>query len=331
MAEYQYKVEDKAITQEFLTRWLWNPIVAHLPAKIAPNTITMIGAIFVMFSGYCVWLAVMEGLRLYFVVAAVCIFIYMTCDNVDGPHARHTGQSSRLGEFLDHWFDAVDTTIFNLCIMAMLNLSEWPTIICISLIALSFFATIWEHHHTGVFHSGKFGTNESLLLMIALYFLIAFLFQTPLVTYQGATTLNFASGLVYLGFIVGTWTVGSIIWRVRKYLYEFLPVLVAITAIIAWFWLGLLNHYWAAFFLLATNLLFSGRLLLMRLTKRNMAYRPWIVIMVSLVAIILLACLSFMPINIYPIFQYIVVALMITTLLSDLFYATLRLRTRKNV
>ena len=42
---------------------------------------------------------------LYF-LAPLLIFVYMTCDAVDGKHARHTGQSSVLGAVVDHGIDA---------------------------------------------------------------------------------------------------------------------------------------------------------------------------------------------------------------------------------
>lgn len=328
MSEYQYKVQEKSLTQDFLTAWVWNPVVARIPAKITPNTITIIGAGFVMVSGFLVWLAIAQQMPWLFAVAAICIFIYMTCDNVDGPHARRTSQSSRLGEFLDHWFDAVDSTIFNLCMMAMLHLAGWPTMICISLVALSFFATIWEHHHTGVFHSGRFGTNESLLLVIFFYFFIAVFYQSSWVTYQNATTINFASGMVYLGIVVCSGTTLGIIWRVRSHLCEFLPMLAAIAAAMAWFWTGQNDHYWTAFFFLATNLLFTGRLLLTRLTQRQMMYRPWIVIGVSLLAIGLLACSQWIPADYYTFFRYGITGLLGITFVSDLSYAVAKLKSR---
>jgi len=38
-------------------------------------------------------------------LSALLFFVSLTADNVDGPHARRTGQTSPLGEFLDHRLD----------------------------------------------------------------------------------------------------------------------------------------------------------------------------------------------------------------------------------
>jgi len=42
---------------------------------------------------------------------ALAMWIYSTCDNVDGKQARRTGSSSPLGELFDHGCDALDCSV----------------------------------------------------------------------------------------------------------------------------------------------------------------------------------------------------------------------------
>ena len=73
---------------------------------MAPNMVTFIGFIFMIFS-YIVMLFYDQTLtkRLpawtYF-VSGFCQWIYQTMDAVDGKHARETKSSSPLGQLFDH-------------------------------------------------------------------------------------------------------------------------------------------------------------------------------------------------------------------------------------
>ncbi len=302
--EYNYKVQERSLTQGFLTKYLWEPIVARLPRKWTPNSITVVGACFVFISPIFIWLGLQKGISLGYVLAALCIFIYMTCDNVDGPHARKTGQSSRLGEFLDHWLDAMDSVIMNLCIVAMLHLDGWLTMIGVALVALSFFATIWEHHHTGVFHSGRLGTNEALLLIIGFYLMMAIFAPARILEYQGPFVPNLASGMLYLTIIGCLITLGGILYRVREHWQEFLPILFVIVAVFVWYQCGLLANLLACFLLLSGNLLYCGKLLLGRLVQEQFPYRDKIVMIVALLAILVPSLSSWLPPLFYFIFLY---------------------------
>src|SRR5579884_3754966 len=95
-----YRSVDRALLLGFYQRLFWNRLVEALPAALAPNAITLAG------EGCAVLAAVatagaVAGHRWLYPLSALLLLAYMTGDNIDGPHARRTGQTSALGEFLD--------------------------------------------------------------------------------------------------------------------------------------------------------------------------------------------------------------------------------------
>ncbi|NUM35407.1 MAG: CDP-alcohol phosphatidyltransferase family protein [Candidatus Brocadiae bacterium] len=292
--EYKYHVDEQSLTQGFLLKWIWNPIVRILPARLKPNTITVIGVISMIIGTFFFWLAIHHEMRWGFLLAAFSVFIYMACDNVDGPHARNTKQSSRLGEFLDHWFDSINALLINLCVVSCLFLDGWLLMVCLSLVAISFFATIWEHHHTGVFHSGKIGTNEGLMLVIGLYCAMVFVFKTPFFQYSGPETINFASGMAYFSILVCLITTIKILLRVRSHFLEFIPIVIAVTTAAYLGYQKALPSWLAAAWILASNIPFCARFLLERLSPARLPYRG-----------IAISILSFLGLGIFFIKDYL--------------------------
>ena len=99
-----YDAAYKGVT-DALTLYLWRRPAFYLTrwaarAGIAPNLVTLIGAIlcvlaFVLFWRGDYWLGMLSG------------FIFMVLDTVDGKLARVTGASSKWGEVFDHGIDLV--------------------------------------------------------------------------------------------------------------------------------------------------------------------------------------------------------------------------------
>lgn len=90
---------------------------------VAPNTITLLGALFLViphilsllflgieFSGPVPQWAIL--------VVGVCHMIYITLDNMDGKQARRTNTSSPLGQMFDHGCDALT---FSLAILTLVR------------------------------------------------------------------------------------------------------------------------------------------------------------------------------------------------------------------
>jgi phosphatidylglycerophosphate synthase len=99
-----YDAAYKGVT-DALTLYLWRKPAFYLTrwaarAGLAPNFITLIGAILCVFAFFLFWrgdywLGVLSG------------FIFMVLDTVDGKLARCTGASSKWGNVFDHGIDLV--------------------------------------------------------------------------------------------------------------------------------------------------------------------------------------------------------------------------------
>ncbi|MFO0724246.1 MAG: CDP-alcohol phosphatidyltransferase family protein [Myxococcota bacterium] len=105
-----YTVEQTSKVEPWLLKNLCEPLVKRIPARISPNMITMANAV-VMFTMFGLGAAsprLEPAPRMWALFgAAVAMFTGMILDSLDGMHARRTKQTSKLGEFLDHWLDAI--------------------------------------------------------------------------------------------------------------------------------------------------------------------------------------------------------------------------------
>lgn len=109
---YQYKGGDNGISYKYFHSPLAEFLVKFVPRWVAPNVITLAGALCLViphilsviaygpsfegeaaqWAGFTVWMMHM---------------IYITLDNMDGKHARNTKNSSPLGQMFDHGWDAI--------------------------------------------------------------------------------------------------------------------------------------------------------------------------------------------------------------------------------
>jgi ethanolaminephosphotransferase len=162
---FQYKGEDRSLLYHYVLSPLAAFCVNHLtPRTLAPNSITLIGLVF-MIASYCaMWyhaptlLQVEDAQdlpRWIFLLNGASILIYQTLDNMDGKQARKTGSSSPLGLLFDHGCDAVNSVFGSVNWMVALALnpaSGNDTLMCWTMLfgpyALFFFAT-WEEFYTG--------------------------------------------------------------------------------------------------------------------------------------------------------------------------------------
>src|SRR3990167_6289289 len=87
-----------------LTYYLLTPVAPHIPKRISPNQITVLG-----------FLSALMGTALLFFVKTPMAYIYWVIfnliwfllDALDGMHARLSNQSSEYGAFLDHALDNI--------------------------------------------------------------------------------------------------------------------------------------------------------------------------------------------------------------------------------
>lgn len=161
-----YKVIDRSILLPYYRRWLVDPLLPFIPARVHPNTITHLGHIAnLLGTALLLWVGASSGWT--FVVAAICLQIYLWCDNADGSHARRTGQTSVYGEFLDHGLDQLNTAYIGYLTATALGADPawW---VAISLMTPgAAVLTYWEQSVTGIFRLGLLNQVESLLLLSA--------------------------------------------------------------------------------------------------------------------------------------------------------------------
>lgn len=106
-----YAVDDRELFIGFFKRHVWKPIIPKIPASITPNALTYSGIACVLLAVLCALLAPTVH-RVLWYASALFLFLYCNFDNLDGAHARRTGQTSPLGEVLDHGLDGIATGSF---------------------------------------------------------------------------------------------------------------------------------------------------------------------------------------------------------------------------
>lgn len=157
---HAYRAEDRALLLGFY-RWLfWDRLVAALPRRLTPNMITVGGESCAILAAVATFGA--ARWPVLHLVCAALLFVYMTGDNVDGPHARRTGQTSVLGELLDHGLDGLASCAVLLTSAVTLGLDgAWLAAIA-ALAGLSFFTTFWGQFRTGFLVTPQLSAMEGV-------------------------------------------------------------------------------------------------------------------------------------------------------------------------
>jgi ethanolaminephosphotransferase len=175
---FQYKGEDRSLLYHYALSPLAAFCVNHLtPRTLAPNTITLIGLVFMIaaYSSMCYHAPtvlqvedVQDLPRWIFLLNAVAILIYQTLDNMDGKQARRTGSSSPLGLMFDHGCDAINSVFGSVNWMVAMALNPASDVfLCWSILFGPyglFFIGTWEEFYTGELILPIFnGPNEGLI------------------------------------------------------------------------------------------------------------------------------------------------------------------------
>lgn len=163
-----YKVDDRSILLPYYRRWLVDPFLRFIPARVNPNTITHVGHLLNLL-GTAVLIGLWPERGWPFIVAMVLLQIYMWCDNADGAHARRTNQCSAFGEFLDHGLDQLNTVYIGYLTAMSLGVPPVWWVVLALIIPGAGAVTYWEQSQTGIFRLGLLNQVESLtVLSIAL-------------------------------------------------------------------------------------------------------------------------------------------------------------------
>lgn len=156
-----YRVDDRSILLPYYRRFIVDPLLPFIPARVNPNTITHAGHLLNL-TGTALLVGLGPERGWPFVLAMVMLQIYLWCDNADGAHARRTNQCSAFGEFLDHGLDQLNTVYIGyLSAMALGAPPIWWVVLAL-IIPGAGAVTYWEQSQTGVFRLGLLNQVESL-------------------------------------------------------------------------------------------------------------------------------------------------------------------------
>ena len=81
----------------------YDKLAVYIPRSVTPNSITLLGGALCVAS----YFLQQQGTPCGFVAASACFIAYCVLDNLDGKHARATGQCSDWGSVLDHGVDGL--------------------------------------------------------------------------------------------------------------------------------------------------------------------------------------------------------------------------------
>jgi phosphatidylglycerophosphate synthase len=158
-----YSVRDRSILLPYYKRFLVEPLIPSIPARISPNAITH--------GGHLINLAALVLLvgasgRLDsgwpFFLVPILVHVWLWCDHADGGHARRTGQCSALGEFLDHGLDLLNATYVICMTVVAFGTPPFWSVTAAVVVPAAAAITYWEQAETGVFQLGLLNQIESV-------------------------------------------------------------------------------------------------------------------------------------------------------------------------
>lgn len=115
------------------TDHLLNPIVKRIPIWIKPNHLSFIRAPMALPVAACLW----QG---WHALAVILLALAIISDILDGPLARHRGEESQTGEWLDPYADKV----LIIGLLLIFGWSNFPTGLMITIFAVEFFLIIGQ-------------------------------------------------------------------------------------------------------------------------------------------------------------------------------------------
>lgn len=270
---YSYKSEDLSYCKPFFYKFFVMPLANRLSARIAPNDITFLSQIFAFLpAAFGLWLAE-ANIGPWWMVALPALgwWGYIILDHLDGTHARRTGQSSPLGELVDHWCDAWNGALVPFAWSMCWGGIHYPLVTTFLAItgALAYTFAVSEQKATGVMKLDPIGGNEGMVLMS--------LSMVPLALFGRSTVLDYPLPWLHehgdytvqhlLQFLHAYGCLGTVKNVVRRTgmvsVPDTMPLIVSSAIVLLWVHLGL-DVRFAAFMLAALTAIVAGRLVLAR-------------------------------------------------------------------
>lgn len=133
---------------------LCQPIARRIPAGVHPNTISVITHMICWATAALAVLSthMASPLRsLALAGAGAAMLASMIGDCLDGMHARRTGQTSKLGEMMDHWLDTLVVPLVAVGMSFAVEMPPWGIAATCITAAMVYHAQLVLYHHTGDF------------------------------------------------------------------------------------------------------------------------------------------------------------------------------------
>eukprot|EP01006_Ploeotia_vitrea_P020940 TRINITY_DN53261_c0_g1_i1.p1 TRINITY_DN53261_c0_g1~~TRINITY_DN53261_c0_g1_i1.p1 ORF type:complete len:389 (-),score=180.53 TRINITY_DN53261_c0_g1_i1:144-1310(-) len=148
------------------------PVLGLIPPTMKPNTITYINHVanwmLLVMAAFSPILPV-RWQMFVLCLCAVVNFLCMMLDCLDGMHARATNQTSKLGEVLDHWFDAIHVPMVCGGVAFALQFSTWALTITMVLQVALYGAQLIVYHYQRVFLQTSGVEGQALTSLIYIW------------------------------------------------------------------------------------------------------------------------------------------------------------------
>ena len=157
-----YSVRDRSILLPYYKRFLVEPLIPLIPARISPNAITHGGHLINLAALVLLAASAHTDKGWPFFLVPLLVHVWLWCDHADGGHARRTGQCSALGEFLDHGLDLLNATYVICMTVVALGTPPFWSVTAAVVVPAAAAITYWEQAETGVFQLGLLNQIESV-------------------------------------------------------------------------------------------------------------------------------------------------------------------------
>ena len=235
----------------------WEPTVRLMPSWLAPNLITTLGAL-CMFTVCALTLAfnnstlTAEVPLWFWLLAVLALTAYDTLDNCDGKQARRTGNSSALGQLLDHGFDcSVNTNaIFFLLVQALHITNVTYSVVMLLCMEATYLLAAWEEHYMGVCRTSLAGVGVTEYgILTRLIFFLTWWYGYGFWGQHLIWGFSISDCFAFFTMAISFWGIGTMIVLVTYHtksfrpLRDLIPLGVIVSVIVFFLSKGTLKYY----------------------------------------------------------------------------------------
>jgi hypothetical protein len=193
--ELSMPMQDKAASQRnffpatgskfepLLIKTLCEPLLPYIPARVHPNTISLVKHGVVWTTALLAFASVTLtplGRALALIGAGIGMFASMIGDCLGSLHARRTHQSTQLSVMMDYWLDALVVPLAAAGIAVALQMPAWAMVTVTVTAAMIYNAQLVLYHHSGEFvHpepvtgiEGQFGLSIGYIVLAGLLYCV---------------------------------------------------------------------------------------------------------------------------------------------------------------